>query len=335
MKQGAAKAVTVVTNPERIQKGPAWPLVGLTGSKRHIEAGAVQPVYHVDADYVRRHGLEKGEPMPVIAVASAGREVMDGRAIPVYLVSGTLGDETPITPVVPTYIERVLAIAPANLLAYWLMNEAVGVTADNAEGTAARDGTYNAVTLANTLGPDGVNNAPRFYDATGDYLDIYSASLNSVFNGQLATISIWGKVFNAGIWTDGGYRRLIHLQVDANNDISLMRDGANNGYILNRYNAGGTVQEDRFDTGSTLDWFNLAVTINKAGDIVRIYFNGADTGVTLSGLGNWAGNLAATNTAIGTTTVPEGWSDWNGWLAHAAIWNTVLSPAQIAQVGIV
>jgi len=52
------------------------------------------------------------------------------------------------------YINKVLSIQPNNLLAYWPLNETSGTNADNAEGTATRDGTYTGVDLNQIAGPD-------------------------------------------------------------------------------------------------------------------------------------------------------------------------------------
>ena len=54
-----------------------------------------------------------------------------------------------------TYYKKVLATEPANLLAYWPLNEGSGSVADNLEGTAARDGAYTGVTLGQAGIGDG------------------------------------------------------------------------------------------------------------------------------------------------------------------------------------
>jgi hypothetical protein len=54
-----------------------------------------------------------------------------------------------------TYKDKVLGTVPDDLIAYWTLAETSGSTADNAEGTAARDGTYTGVTLNSSTGPDG------------------------------------------------------------------------------------------------------------------------------------------------------------------------------------
>ena len=79
----------------------------------------------------------------------------------------------------PTYIQKVLGIEPGNLIAYWPMSEPSGGIAINAEGTAARNGAYTGVTLAQPGIGDG-NTCPLF-DGANDFNNVYSASLDAAF----------------------------------------------------------------------------------------------------------------------------------------------------------
>jgi hypothetical protein len=115
----------------------------------------------------------------------------------------------------PTYIERVLSIESANMVAYWPFNETAGITAVNAEGTVARDGTYTGVTLDSIAGPDG--RPAGLWDGSNDYVNIYSSSLNSGWNPDEGTLSAWAKVLDNDTWSDAQVRQIVSLAVDENN----------------------------------------------------------------------------------------------------------------------
>ena len=121
-----------------------------------------------------------------------------------------------------SYVNKVLGIDAANNIAYWPVNETSGVVADNAEGTAARDGAITGVTLNSITGPAG-GPAGR-WDGANDYIDIESASLSTAFNGNAGTVALWLRAFNAGVWTDAASRYLLSLFFDAANNI-LIRNG--------------------------------------------------------------------------------------------------------------
>jgi hypothetical protein len=62
---------------------------------------------------------------------------------------------------------------------------------------------------------------------------------------------------------------------------------------------------------------------------MRAYINGAQVGTTQTSLGTWSGALDSAQTCIGAAnTTPA--SVHSGWLAHPAIWNVALTPAEVA-----
>lgn len=225
------------------------------------------------------------------------------------------------------YINKVLGIEPANLIAYWPQNEASGITADNAEGTVARDGTYTSVALGQ-LGIGDGNTCP-LYDGAASILNIYSASLRDAFNGDEGTLAVWARVSGAGVWTDGTTRYVVNLRVDANNYIYIIRSSVNN-TLLYRYMAGGTLEANAITLSDT-GWIHLAMTWSAAADEVKYYLNGSPEGATDTALGTWAGNLSSSNTVIGAAnTVPQ--NVWDGYIAHTKLWTKPLTGAQIGQL---
>jgi hypothetical protein len=248
--------------------------------------------------------------------------------------------ETPLLQAVPValgakaYTRKLLNIDLANLLAYWPLSEASGTDADNKEGTAARDGTFSSDVSGWGTG-DGIGDgktAPDF-DGTNDWVDIYSASLSSAFDGDEGTAFIWAKVSGVGVWTDGAYRRLFHLRADNNNLVTAYKHLANN-RIDFFYEAGGTVETLAKSGLSETGWMSFALTWSAAADEFKVYYNGSQEGTTQTGLGVWAGTLTNTTTTIGSqNTTPS--QAWDGYLAHCAVWKTPLSATQIAKLATV
>jgi len=237
----------------------------------------------------------------------------------------------------------------ANTVGLWPMNEGYGTVAgdlsannndgtisngdwgaypaaDNAEGTAARDGAYTGVTLGQSVSPF----VCPLYDGVNDFTNIYSASLATAFSGAAGTAMIFAKVSGAGVWTDGKYGVLLKIKVDVNNQVLISKWNSNN-QLTYQYKAGGTLLQTLKTSVSATGWINLCITWNKAGDKAICYYNGVQEGATMTGLGTWAGALSATETIVGATdTTPT--NNWNGYLAHAAIWTKALTAVQILDI---
>lgn len=225
------------------------------------------------------------------------------------------------------YTNRVLTLGP---IAYWAMGETGGTAALDAT-VNARNGIYTGVTLG--LSGIGDGRSAATFDGATSYNNIYSAGLAGAFNGQLGSVIIWGKVSAAGVWTDGTARRLIYLAADTNNRVSLVKAAANN-EIDWLYVAGATSKSAGITSFSPSGAFCAGLTWDKAGDAVKFYVNGVQSGATQTGLGTFAGSLAAATTLIGAiSTAPA--NVWSGILAHGAIFNRALTAAEMLQASII
>lgn len=229
-----------------------------------------------------------------------------------------------------SYATKVLSISRANLLGYWRLSEATGTTADNYEGTAARDGTYSNITLGQTGIGDGLTSA-LFVPASTSLVNLYSTSLRDAFNAAEGTIAVWIKVSAAGVWADATARRALTVGADGTNRIIIQKTTEANtlNMIYTANNVGSTVT-----TGSitSVGWIHMALTWSKstgASGQVKAYINGAQVGTTQVNLGTWAGALAATTVVLGAAST-SGSTLWDGYLAHMAIWSTPLTLPQIA-----
>lgn len=229
-------------------------------------------------------------------------------------------------PVVPTYAEKVLSYSP---IAYWILGEAAGATAVCQVNSPAQDGAYTGVTLGQPGIGDG-NTAP-FFDGANDYVDIYSVALRDNISVTEFTIALWAKVNS---WADGTFRRFISIRGDNWDDIiHLFTHNANN-TIFMQYEANNIPVTVQSNLGGTSDWFHLAITVSALADQMKSFVNGAQTGLTQTGLGAWAGgNIDTDRSLIGARFKTA--NVMNGWLAHCAVWDTPLTAPQILDLATV
>ena len=230
-----------------------------------------------------------------------------------------------------SYADRILATGP---IAYWPQWETAGTISFDISGhspLSEQDGTYTGVTLAQPGIGDGRTSGR--YDGGLDYDNIYSVSLNAAFNGQLATLMVWVRVSGAGVWTDGAARKIIYFRVDANNQLFLQKPAANN-QLDGTYIAGGVTKVviSAAFAGRT-DWIPVAITVDRSADEMITYVDGVQIGAIQNGLGIWAGNLDATRVLIGALH-PAPLQVWDGYLAHGAVWDRALSPAEVLSLGV-
>ena len=232
-----------------------------------------------------------------------------------------------------SYIQKVLGIETSDLIAYWPTIETSGTIADNAEGTAARDATYNSDVSGWPIAPgigDG-NTCPTF-DGLNDEIAIYTASFRDAFSGAAGTACIWFKVSAAGIWIDGNWHYSFYLWADPNNFVRIVKKNTNN-TLQYVYKAGGTAETIEKGSVSATGWLHLAITWDKSANAAKAYYNGSQEGSTQTIAGTWAGNLAAGNTFLGASAT--GTNLFDGYLPHMAVWTTALSASQIANLAVV
>lgn len=238
-----------------------------------------------------------------------------GGVIPVF-------EDEAVTP----YIDIVNGVESANLIAHWPIKELSGTNIDNAEGTAARDATLSGVTLDSADGPFGEERA-GLWDGLNDYIDIFTSSFDTAFDGSEMSVSLWFKVSGASVWTDGSYRMMIRIRVSGNNNL-LIRKHTNNNRFDFFYRADATTEQQNVGSFTDTGWNHIVITASDADDEVKYYLNGSQTGSTDTGVGSWSGSLDSATCAIGATgTSPS--QVWDGYLMYVAIWDKALSAANI------
>jgi len=228
-----------------------------------------------------------------------------------------------------TYQRKILNLFGGSLIACWPLWEPSGSVANDIGGNA-RNGSYTGVTLGQPGIGDG-HTAPSF-DGAADFVNVYSAGLAGAFSGVAGSLMAWGKVSEAGVWTDGASRYLVRIAADATNYVTLEKRTVNN-TLRTLYSAGGTAKGIS-PVFSGLNWFHLGITWDKnagADGQVLTFLNGAQSGATQTALGVWAGAPGAATTVVGALNTSAS-SVWSGWIAHVLLLDRAATPAEIASV---
>ncbi len=207
----------------------------------------------------------------------------------------------------------------------------VALTSTGVAGT-----TFTAVTVAFTA-PAGCSSVGITFQCpatdTGDaYFDSSEVRSADGFDGDEGTIAAWAKAADADVWTDATVRYIMDLRVDGNN-VARMYKHSNDGLLLYEYVADSVVEQGAQASFTSTDFFHMAMTWSAAGDVVRYYIDGASASTDDTVLGTWIGDLSSSLVCVGAiSTVPS--DVWDGEIAHAALWNTPLTAAQIASLAI-
>ena len=217
-----------------------------------------------------------------------------------------------------SYLDTLLGVEPASLLACWPCDELSGTNADNAEGTAARDGTYTGVTL-------GQNVAPficPLFDGANDYITL-PAGFQNAWDGDAYTISAFVQVSGKDVWTDSTSRYIFRIRADGNNQVHVVRS-TTDGRFTFFSESGNEPFSQNVNSQTTTDWFHVAITNDLSAGQTKFYHNGE--GATESRTQAWAGIPSIAILGAGATTPTN---VWDGYLAYVAIWNKALTAAQI------
>jgi hypothetical protein len=225
------------------------------------------------------------------------------------------------------YDKKVMATNP---IAYWPLSELSGSTA-RCLVNSAQNGTYTGVTLGQAItDSNGVRFICPLFDGANDYADVYSATLNSAFNGDEGSLALWARVYNVGVWTDGTYRAMFMLSDNSNQNRVRPRRSTTDNRINGSYEAGDVSEDTKWNIGPSVDWVPYGMSWSASGDIVRFYGNGVEQD-TSSTLGTWVQNFHQNKCCIGAATKTPT-SVWYGWVAKVAVWDSVKPPAHFVKL---
>ena len=239
-----------------------------------------------------------------------------------------------IGPAVPrNYFRKVLQpnttipYDPSSLIGFWPQDEQSGGVSYDRSGEG-NVGAYTGVTLEEP-GVPGIGMTCPLFDGVNDYNNIFSAGLAADFSGVAGTMLLPVKMYSATEWTDGNWHYFIHIYDDAQNYLRIVKHTTNN--QLAWYYEAGNVQEIEFKGGVvTLDWIWLGMTWDFNAGVdgeVIYYYNGAQQGLTDTGLGVFVGPpLIMIIGAFDTTPqLPH-----KGWIGPVTLWTEAHTPAVMA-----
>ena len=205
-----------------------------------------------------------------------------------------------------SYYSEVMADSPVG---YWRLGESAGTTADNAEGTSARDGTY---TGTYTLGQTGAVPGDTAVLLSTGYISVpYSAAMHPA---DTFTWEAWVKRTSTGaqmsLWASGE-ANTVYLYFNATD------------YLVMRKDSVATICETIGASTDTASWHHIAFT--KTGATYAIYYDGSAT--TLTDVGNQT--LVAGTAALNIGAV-SGVQTLLGTIDEVALYSTALSSTRIA-----
>lgn len=223
------------------------------------------------------------------------------------------------------YWAKMKNLFGASLIAYWPLNESVGLTALDISGYGANGAYRNTGVTYAQPGFLGSDKAALFDGAAGR-INIYSSYLAGALNGQECSILTWIKPTDS-IWNTGAsYKNIWGLLADVSNSISLNTGGQSNRITLS-YRANGVATTVTTTGFYDISFLPVAITVSYSNSRARLYLNG-----------NLFGNQAVSNAFAGSIASSHAWyaSD-NGGVGygnftgqHMVIVNREITPAEVS-----
>jgi hypothetical protein len=230
------------------------------------------------------------------------------------------GTRYPLLANLREYYGAVQSLEP---IGYWPLWEPSGATAYDASGNG-RNGTHANLTPGQAGMGDGRTSI--LYNGSNSLTDVFTPSLQSVFDGSQGTLGVIGRVLNAGVWVDGIRReatRFVNTVTFADYLYIAKHSVANQWRFA--YSAGGVGRILDVASGGSLQWNFLLQTWDIPNDEFRAFVNGNQVGSTLDSLGVWAPPIGAAT--IGASGA--GANVWSGWECHVFLLDYVLSPGNV------
>lgn len=217
------------------------------------------------------------------------------------------------------YRARLLNVQPASLIGYWRLNESSGTTAADSSDEG-HDGTATGV----TWGADGMGDGATAasFDGVNDYITLPHAALDAAMDFSSGTFMAWVNTD----WVDDLIRTV--FRVESSGDGQLFLNVSATGLVVFRHNTTGNRAQPTY-TPSGTGWRHLAATWDATTEQAVLYLDGSAVS-SGAGVASWTDALTDAHLGVNAGTSHF----WNGDLAHCALWNTALSAAEIAPLGV-
>jgi hypothetical protein len=220
------------------------------------------------------------------------------------------------------YIIKIMCMNP---LAFWTIGESGGSVL--ADSMRLYNGTYSNIALQHP-GIGGYTSG--FWNGTSSVGNVYSAGLASNFNVTELTLMNWVK-YPPTAWTDATLRYSMLFGVNFTSNYVGLRKATATNSVGCEYKAGNTSKAQVYAAPNLNDFIHVAMTVSVTNDQLKLYINGVQSGATITGLGTWAGALAATRCCLGSSgTTPANVT--NGWIQFAAVFTRALTQGEILNV---
>jgi len=225
------------------------------------------------------------------------------------------------------YWQTVRTLFGVNSVEYRPLYDNVG-SATAIDLITGSGGTATDITFGATGIGDGKTAAS--FNGTSSLIDVYSAYLNTNFNKDEFSLSVYFKVAAAGTWTDGAARVVFRIYSDASNYIQVYR-GTTNNEINFDFKFAGTLVNKKFLSVSPTGWVNIGVTCSKSNNRLRWYIDGTQRWADQVGFSSWANALLSTRCCLGSADVTVS-LPWSGSLAHWVVANREASATEMEKL---
>jgi hypothetical protein len=263
-------------------------------------------------------------------IAARGRiYVATDNKVYAFIVPG--GTPTP-TPIPGSFARVILATEPANLKGYWKCNQTSGTTLVDSSGHSKNLTLHGVAGTAYSLAQPGEQGASiRFYGTTNSYAD-RSDSPNSILGSSNLQNSNWtmfalvkgntqaaGAASVMGLGNSGTVAPFVAM--DSGPSLTKIRAQIRNNDFSYTVN---------FEGGSVFNSIWHSVVFRRNGTNFHIFVDGVIAGT-------FSGTPTITNAIVATSLgklIKSGHQrpSLNGYIQHAAIWNTALSVSEIVAI---
>lgn len=226
--------------------------------------------------------------------------------------------------------QRVLNTEPAALVGWWLLDGANGATIVDLSPNGCNGTAYNVV--FGQQGPgDGLPSLG--FDGSTSYIDLFSPTLTSLWNGDRGTFIYRAQIYNATQWNNTKSRRVIWAGHDDVNHMSIRKENYNNTFRSARETTGA---QELFEYAAitTPGWFFGAHTWDLAAQTDATYLSLDQTTyvktVRTGGLKSMQSPLVAFRIGNRPTTWYPSPENWLGCLARVGYWSVALTESEVA-----
>jgi hypothetical protein len=220
----------------------------------------------------------------------------------------------------PEYWQKILRLYGSSLIAYYPLWENAGTVAYD-KSSYKNNGVYQIGSVLNGGISPNMKQSLSIPGVGG--VNLYSAGLASLFNGQGGAIALDFRISSIDILTNGATKCLFYLRADAQNYISLTIPPTAN-VITPIYLAGNTYKSANCYFQNT-GYVRALLSYSKANDNATLFLNGAPVWTT-SGVGTWVGALSSSYAKIGQIEVNSAF--FSGLVSDVIILNRPVTTAE-------